>query len=138
MNKPIENINVRGRFLGVFVLVIVQFFVGVIHIFFGLSMLLGNFSIASYSITPTIYSGYTLVYGCLTFVFTYFVWTGKRLGWIGTAAVSLFVIIADTLAASSLFDVLGIPRIAGLGEIPYSIVILIYLLQNHVRLKYSI
>jgi len=138
MKKPIENINLRGRLIGVFVLVIVQFFVGVIHIFFGLSILFGSFSLASYSITPTAYSVYTLVYGCLTFVFTYFVWTGKRIGWIGTSAVSLFVIIADILAASSLFNVIGIPRIAGLGEIPYSLVILIYLLQNHVRLKYSI
>lgn len=138
MKKPIENIKVRGRLLGVFVLVIVQFFVGVIHIFFGLSTLFGSFSVASYSITPTVYSVYTAVYGCLTFIFTYFVWTGKRLGWIGTAAVSLFVIIADTLAASSLFNVLGIPMIAGLGEIPYSLIILIYLIQNHVRIKYSI
>lgn len=138
MKKPIENINVRGRFLGVFILVIVQYFVGVIHIFFGLAMLLGNFSLASYSITPTVYSIYTLVYGCLTFAFTYFVWAGKRLGWIGTAAIALFVIFADSLAVFSLFNVIGIPKIAGLGEIPYSLVILSYLLQNHVRLKYNI
>ena len=138
MKRPIENIKVRGRFLGVFILVIYQYFVGAIHIFFGLSMLLGIFSAASYSITPTVYSVYTLVYGCLTFVFTYFVWKGKRLGWIGTVTVSLFVIIVDTLALLSLFNVLGIPKIAGLGEIPYSLIIVIYLLQNHVRVKYGI
>ena len=138
MEKPIEKIKVRGRFLGVFILSIVQCVFGVIHMFFGLSMLLGSFSVASYSITPIVYSVYTLVYGCLTFVFTYFIWKGKRLGWIGTLAVSLFVITADALVVLSVFNFLGIPDIAGLGEIPYSLVIIIYLLQKHIRIEYGI
>ena len=138
MNKSIENVNVRGRFLGVFVLVVIQSLIGFIHIFFGFAMILGIYSVASVSAAPLIYSYYTLTYGVLTLFFTILLWIGKRIGWIGTVAVSLFVIVVDTLALFGLFDLLGIPRSAGFGEIPYSLVILFYLLQNHIRQKYNI
>ncbi len=132
------DITFRGRYLGVTFLVIVQFIVGLIHMFFGLLMLSGSFSVVSYSGTPIVYSAYTLVYGCLTFFFTYMIWTIRRFGWVGTVAVSFFVILADTLTVFNLVNVLGIPKLAAIGEIPFSIVIILYLLQNHVRSKYNV
>ena len=133
-----DEITFKGQYLGVTFLVIVQFIVGLIHMFFGLAMLSGNFSVASYSVTPIVYSVYTLVYGCLTFFFTYLVWTTRRSGWIGTVAVSCFVILADTLTVFDLVNVLGIPKLAAIGEIPFSIIIIVYLLQHHVRSKYNV
>lgn len=138
MKKPQNVVTFRGRFLGIAVLVVVQFIVGFIHVFFGFAMLSGNYSIDAFSITPAIYSIYTLAYGTLTLLFTYLIWAGKRLGWIGTVAVSLFVIVADTLTIIDLLGFLGIPKPAALGEIPFSILILAYILQNHVRSRFSI
>ena len=139
MKRPIENIKPKGRFLGVLVLVILQYLVGFIHIFFGFLLLLGNYtSVTSFSTAPMIYNFYTLAYGLLVVFFTYLFWKKRRLGWIGTVAVSLFVIIVDTLALFDLINVLGIPKTAGLGEIPYSLFILFYLFEDHIRLKYSI
>jgi hypothetical protein len=37
-----------------------------------------------------------------------------------------------------LFNVLGIPKVVNIGEIPFSTLIMIYLLQQHNRLKYNI
>ena len=139
MKKPIENIKVRGRFLGVFILVIFQTLVGVIHIFFGSVLLFGSYvPIASSSTVPLIYSFYTLVYGFLTIVFTYLFWKERKLGWIGIVAISLFIIIADALALFDLYNILCIPKTAGLGEIPYSLIILFYVFEDHVRLRYNI
>jgi hypothetical protein len=128
----------KGRFLGITVLVAVQFIIGFIHVIFGFALLSGSFSIAVFSVTPLVYSVYTAAYGFLTVLFTYLVWTGKRLGWIGTVAVSSFVIIADALTVLDLLTALGIPKSAAVGEIPYSIIVLGYLLQPHVKSKYSI
>ncbi len=140
MKRSEEGVSVRGRFLGIAVLVVVQFIVGIIHVLFGFALLSGSFSVASYSMMPTVYTIYTLVYGWLTLFFTYLIWVGKRSGWIGTAAVSLFVILVDVLAVLDLSNVLGIPspKVAAIGEIPFSILVLVYLLQYHVRSKYNI
>ena len=139
MKKPIENIKVKGRFLGIFILVILQALVGVIHIFFGSVLLLGSYVlVASSSTAPLIYSFYTLVYGLITIVFSYLFWIEKRSGWFGTAAISLFVIVVDIFALLDFFNVLGIPKTAGFGEIPYSLFVLFYLFENHIRLKYRI
>ena len=127
----------RGRFLGIVVLVVIQIIVGIIHMFFGFIMLSGILSV-SFTLTPVVYSLYTLVYGCLTFVFAYLLWLGKPSGWIGTVAISLFVIMADTLTVINLFTSLGIPPTAALGEIPFSILVIAYLIQRHVRTKYNI
>jgi hypothetical protein len=126
----------RGRFLGVVVLVVLQLAVGIIHMFFGLVMLSGSLEV-SFTSTPVVYSLYTLFYGCLTFTFAYLLWIDKRIGWFGTIAVSLFVIVADTLAVLDLFTGLGIPTTAALGEIPFSIVVIAYLIQSHVRTRYK-
>ena len=63
---------------------------------------------------------------------------GKRSGWIGTWVISAFVILVDTTAVFSLFNVLGIPKFAALGEVPYSLFILFYLIEDHIRSKYNI
>jgi hypothetical protein len=127
----------KGRFLGVAVLVAVQLLVGVIHAAFGFALLLGSFSTA-FSLTPVVYSVYTLIYAVLTLLFAYLVWAGKRSGWIGTVIVSLFVIFVDTLTVLGLLSFLGIPKFAAFGEIPFSILVIAYLVQPHVRSKYRI
>ena len=78
MKKPVENINVKGRFLGVFILVAVQSLVVFIHIFFGSAMILGIYSVASYSTSELIYSYYTLIFGLLTLFFTILLWASAR------------------------------------------------------------
>jgi hypothetical protein len=135
MNKLAKGY--KGRSLGTLVLVAIQLVVGVIHTLFGLMMVSGNFSATSFSLEPTIYSIYTLIYGCLTLIFTYLLWLQKRSGWLGTIAVSLFVIFADTLTVFNLLSVLGIPKTAAIGEIPFSILIIAYLVQENVRIKYN-
>ena len=136
MNKP-SDLSFRGRSLGIVILVAIQFVVGIIHTIFGFMMLSGNFSATSFSLEPAIYSIYTLVYGCLTLIFTYLLWLQKRSGWLGTIVVSLFVIFADTLTVFNLLSVLGIPKTAAIGEIPFSIMVIAYLVQLHGRSKYS-
>ena len=138
MKKSITSPTFRGRFLGVAILVATQLVVGFIHIFFGILMFSGFYSAASFSLTPMVYGVYTFIYGCLTFVFGYLLWENKRSGWIGTVAVSLFVILVDSLTMLNLFDALGIPSVAGIGEIPFSLLVLVYLLQDGVRSKYNI
>ena len=119
--KGPKVVTFRGRFLGIAVLVGVQFIIGIIHAVFGFAMLSSDFSLAAFSVTPLVYSIYTLAYGLLTLLFTYLIWMGKRLGWVGTVAVSLFVIFADVLTVLEVFNVLAIPKIAAIGEIPFSI-----------------
>lgn len=139
MKRPTTAVTFRGRFLGIAVLVVIQLINGIIHTFSGLALLLGSYILmASSSNAPSIFSFYTLTYGILTIVFTYLLWKGKRLGWIGTVAVSSFVIIADILTIFDLITFLGVVKTAGIGEIPYCLVIIIYLIQTHVRSKYSI
>ena len=138
MKRSKGGVSVRGRFLGMAGLVVVQFIVGIIHVLFGFALLSGSFLVASYSVMPTVYTFYTLVYGWLTLFFTYLIWVGKRSGWIGTVAVSFFVIFADLLAVLDLFSVLGIPKIAGILEVPFYALVLAYIFQSHVRSKYNI
>ena len=139
MKKSDKVVTLRGRSLGISILVGIQVINGLIHTFFGLALVLGSYiPMASSSSAPSIFSFYTFTYGILTIFFTYLLWKGKRLGWIGTIAISLFVIIADTLTIFDLLTFLGIIKTAGIGEIPYSLIIVIYLIQNHVRSKYGI
>jgi hypothetical protein len=135
MNKLAKGY--RGRSLGILVLVAIQLVVGVIHTFFGLMMFSGSFSAISFSLEPKIYSIYSLIYGCLTLIFTYLLWLQKRSGLLGTIAVSLFVIFSDTLTVFNFLPVLGIPNTAAIGEIPFSIIIIAYLVQDNVRVKYN-
>ena len=138
MNSHCKVPEFKGRILGIAVLVAIQLIIGFIHGILGFTMLLVSFSVAAFSITQLIYSICTTTYGLLTLFFTYLVWMSNRLGWIGTVMVSLFVIIVDTLTLLSLLSVLGIPEFAAVGEIPYSTIVIGYLLQPHVKAKYSI
>ncbi|WGM89300.1 MAG: hypothetical protein IAX21_07050 [Candidatus Bathyarchaeota archaeon] len=139
MKKSKKQVTFKQRYLGIVFIVIVQAIVGTIHLFFGLALISGNFSFSTY---PTMfsYSIYTLVYGSLTIIFTYWIWKEKQLGWIGTVTIALFVITVDSLAVFNVTNFLGIPapKVAAIGEIPYSMLALVYLLQNHVRAKYNI
>ena len=85
-----------------------------------------------------VYSLYTLIYGILVTIFTYLFWKEKHIGWIGTAAISIFIIIVDILAIFDLLNFLSIPKMAGLGEIPYSLFVLFYLFEEHIKLQYKI
>ncbi|PVX26775.1 MAG: hypothetical protein CW716_05360 [Candidatus Bathyarchaeum sp.] len=109
-----------------------------IHTFFGLLLVLGSYVQMASSTVPSVFSFYTLIYGVLTLLFTYLLWKSKRLGWIGTVAIALFVILADSLTVLDLLTFLGIIKTAAILEIPYSLVTVLYLIQNHVRTKYGI
>ena len=139
MKKPDKVVTFRGRFLGISVLAAIQVVNGLIHTFFGSVLVLGVFPpLAASPNAASIYSFYTLIYGVLSLIFACLLWKGKRLGWIGTVAVSSFVIIADTLTMLDLLTFLGIFKAAGMLEIPYSLVTVLYLIQTHVRTKYDI
>ena len=56
----------------------------------------------------------------------------------GTVAIAVFVIAADAFTLLDLPSVPGIPKFAGYGEITYSILLLLYLMQNYIRAKYKI
>ena len=139
MKKSNNDVTFKGRYLGILFLVIVQVIVGFIHVLFGF-ILLSGFNSFSSSMISTVYTIYTLVYGTLSLVFAYLLWMNKRIGWIGTVGVSSFVIVVDILAVLSLFNVLEIPApiFAASGEIPYSLLIILYLIQNHIISKYKI
>jgi uncharacterized membrane protein (DUF2068 family) len=139
MKRPDRVVTFRGRFLGIGVLAAIQVINGLIHTFFGLLLVLGTYmSMADSSNAPSVFSFYTLIYGILTLLFTYLLWKDKRSGWIGTVAVALFVILADSLTVLDLLTFLGIIKTAAIVEIPYSLVTVLYLIQNHVRTKYGI
>jgi hypothetical protein len=142
MNPPRALITYRGRSLGILMVVCFQVLVGVIHVFFGFWMLLTS---RTEQITPfsnrlfasDVYSVYTILFSVLTLAFTYALWRQKQVGWVGTVSITIFIIIADSLTLLDLPSVPGIPKFAGYGEITYSILLLTYLLQTHVRTKYT-
>jgi uncharacterized membrane protein (DUF2068 family) len=126
--------TIRGRSIDVAILVCLQLLIGVIHAFFGALLL----AYENFAFLPTtaIYDVYTVAYGVLTLVFAVYLWQGKRTGWIGTVAVSLFVIAADSLTVLNLPSVPGIPKSAAPLEITYSVIVVGYLLQSGVRKKF--
>ncbi len=118
----------KGRSLGIVVLTAAQIFIGAIHVFFGLLLL--AFENLLFFQATIIYDVYTIIFGVLTIVFAVFIWQGKKLGWVGTIAVSLFVIVADSLTLLNLPSIPGIPKFAGFGEITYSILVIVYLFKT--------
>ena len=129
----------KGRNFGIVVLVVVQLIIGLIHVVFGVRLLLASNDSASLGFSlGYIYNLYALLYGLLTSVFTVSLWFKKNWGWYGTLAIGFFVIVADSLTLLNLPIVPGIPKFAGVGEIPYSIIVIAYLLQSHVRPEYGI
>jgi hypothetical protein len=136
-------ITYRSRNIGIVALVAAQVLVGFIHVVFGFWMLsaprLEPFAgIVGSSSTSDIYSVYTIVFGLLTLIFSAGLWLEKLWSWVGTFAVLVFVVVADSLTLLDLPSVPGIPKFAGFGEITYSIFVIVYLLQRHVRAKYKI
>ena len=125
-NRAIVTLN--GKSLGITVLVVTQSLIGIIHIIFGVWLL---------SIAPNIYGIYTVIFGLSTLIFTAGLWLEKRWGWVGTVAVAIFVIIADTSTLLDLPSIPGIPKFAGFGEIIYSSLILLYLSQTTIRANYK-
>jgi hypothetical protein len=116
------------------ILTAAQLLIGAIHVFSGLLFLIfENLS----SIQPTIaYDIYTFVFGLLVLAFAIYIWQGKKAGWIGTVAVSLFVIAVDSLALLDLPSIPGVPKFPALTEILYSLLVVFYLLQSNIRKKY--
>lgn len=123
----------RGRNIGILVFTVAQLFIGAIHIFFGFLLLFFENSL----LQPTIaYDIYTIVFGLLVLVFAIMVWQGRKIGWVGTIAVSLFVIAADSLTLLNLPSIPGIPKLPAVTEIVYSLVIIYYLCQKGIRTSY--
>jgi len=79
-----------------------------------------------------------MAYVLLTLLLTYLIWTDKNFGWIGTIAISSFVILAYTLSVLDLLVVLGIPKLVDFGEILFSVMVIAYLLKPHRRYEYGI
>jgi hypothetical protein len=130
----------KGRILGIVVLAVAQFTIGVIHVFFGFLLLFASPSTAFIlsAQLPEIYSIYTLAFGLLTLIFTYGIWLRGSWGWNGTVGVSIFVIVADALALLNLPSIPDIPKLATATEIIYSLIVLLYLSQTHVRAAYKV
>jgi hypothetical protein len=126
-------ISYKGRSIGILVFTVAQLFIGVIHVFFGALLLAFGSSILK---ATEAYDVYTLVFGLSVMIFAVFIWQGKKEGWIGTIAVSLFITAADTLKVSNLPSIPGIPSFAPPIEIGYSIIVIIYLSLPHVRRKF--
>ena len=112
----------KGRYPGVFVLAILQFLGGAIHVAIGLGL---TFAMSG----EMVYNVYTFLYGVFSIIFAYGLWAGKKSGWLGTIIVSLFVIVVDVSAVLGVSLIAGVPRTAALGEIVYSLVVLLYLFQ---------
>jgi hypothetical protein len=112
----------KGRHPGVFVLAILQVLGGAIHAIIGLGLI---FAVSG----ELVYNVYTFLYGVFNIIFAYGLWTGKKSGWLGTIIVSLFVIVVDVSAVLGVSLIAGVPRTAALGEIVYSLVVLLYLFQ---------
>jgi hypothetical protein len=143
MNKARPPIEYKGRSLGILLLVAAQLLIGFIHVAFGFWILTATLTSSSVGFVglfsaPVIYSVYTIVFSLFTLLFGYLLWLRNRWGWVGTFAVLVFVIVADSLTLLDLPSVPGIPKFAGYGEITYSVLVIIYLLQAHVRTKYGI
>jgi hypothetical protein len=134
--KQPPTITYKGRNMGLVVLVAAQLFIGAIHVFFGFLLL--AFENLNFIQATVAYDIYTIIFGSLTVVFAVLIWQGKKTGWVGTVAVSLFVIVADSLTLLNLPSIPGIPKFAGFTEIAYSVLIIVYLCTSQIRKKYLV
>jgi len=125
----------KGRSIGILVLTAAQLLIGSIHFLIGFVLLTSENSFLHATVA---YDVYTIVFGLLVLIFGWFIWQGKKSGWNGTVAVSIFVIVADALTVLNLPSIPGIPKFAAPTEIIYSIVVIAYLLQTRVRKKFGI
>lgn len=128
-------IQYKGRSLGIIVLTGAQVLIGVIHLSIGVVLLAAALTGSQATL---VYSVYTVAFGLLVLLFAIFIWGLKKEGWIGTVALSVFVIAADTLTVLHLPSVPGIPTFAAPTEIGYSIIIIICLCLKRVRKVFDI
>ncbi len=126
-------ISYKGRSIGILILTVAQVLIGTIHLLIGLGLIAADASnIQAY--IP--YDIYTVTFGALVLIFAVFIWQGKKVGWVGTVVVSLFVIAADTLTVLNLPSIQGIPSFAAPTEIGYSLILIGYLCTKGMRLKF--
>jgi len=125
--------TIQGRSIGITILVALQLLIGVIHLIFG-ALLLSYENFAALPATAA-YDIYTIAFGALTLIFAIHIWRGSKIGLIGTIAVSVFVIIVDSLAVLNLPTVPGAPKWAAYVEIPYSILVIAYLIHMRRHFK---
>jgi uncharacterized membrane protein (DUF2068 family) len=116
---------------------VLQLLIGVVHVFFGFWLLTASVSLVPFSAmeSNTVYSIYTVAFGFAAAFFAWGIWLQKNWGSYGTIALSLFVIIADSLTVLDLPSIPGIPKFAAGTEILYSLAIIVYLLQMKIRTK---
>ncbi len=129
----------KGRNLGLVILVAAQLLIGVVHFIFGVWLLSAQ-TPASFlgASSGAIYSIYTVAFGVSTLVFAAGLWGQRRWGWVGAVSVAVFVIAVDLLTLLALPSIPGIPKFAGYGEIPYSAIVFLYLMQGYIRQKYKL
>ena len=135
MSAEREPVTVNGRSIGIAILTAEQLFIGVIHFLVGSLLLVSSSANLPASLA---YDVYTAVFGLLVSVFAWFIWKGKKAGWIGTVAVLVFVMVVDTLRVLNLPSIPGIPSFAPPTEITWSIIVIIYLSTKNVRKKFGI
>ena len=133
MNGTREMITYKGRSLSILILTGLQAFIGVIHILLGLLLLASETTILHVTVA---YDFYTIAFGVLVFVFAVHIWQGKKIGWVGTISISLFVIVVDALALSNLPSIPGVPKFAAPTEIVYSLIIVIFLVRLNFRKRF--
>ena len=143
MKKAVHLLEYKGRTIGIVALVAAQVLIGFVHVVFGFWLLVASraaplVGVVGLSSASDIYSIYTVTFGLLTLLFAVPLWLQNRWGWVGTFAVLAFIIAADSLILLDLPSIPGIPKFAGFGEITYSILVIAYLLQAHIRAKYKI
>ena len=143
MNKEVSPLEYKGRTFGIVALTAVQVLISFVHVVFGFWLLVAPRAapfgdVVGLSSAGDVYSIYTVIFGFLTLLFAVPLWMKKRWGWVGTFAVLAFVVVADSLTLLDLPSVPGIPKFAGFSEIAYGILVMVYLLQVHVRVKYGI
>ncbi len=124
----------KGRSIGIVALTVAQIAIGFIHLASGIWLMGAELAAgAQFSIT---YDVYTLAFGASILVFAFFIWQQEKIGWAGTMAVSLLVILADGLTLLDLPSIPGIPKAPAYTEIAYSVVVVGYLFTAGVRKKF--
>jgi len=126
LNNFTPPVSFKGKYLGILVLTILQLLNGVIHAAIGGAFFVLGIGVMSYNV-------YTFFYGVFNLIFLYGLWTGKKIGWIGTILVSIFVIIIDVCVTLGIQLIPGVPKNVAIGEIVISVAILVYLLQPKIR-----
>jgi hypothetical protein len=138
MKNPPKTFNYKGKSLGILCFAAIQFFIGLIHVFFGVWLLAAESAMPFSDAVPNmIYDIYTIFFGLCVLVFTWLIWNNfGKLGWIGTVVVSIFVVVADSLTLLNLPSIPGIPKVAGATEIIYSTLVIGYLSHGKVGRKF--